>query len=120
VIPTWRALGVAGAALTAYVHVAEFGSAWAESHVIAVGFLALAACCAACALVLAVRLVPALWLTMAAACVAAIVGYLVSRTIGLPGMPDDVADWATWPGSAAIASEALVVVSAAAGLGRFR
>jgi hypothetical protein len=55
-----------------------------------------------------------------AVCLAAVVGYLASRTIGLPQIGDDVGNWTEPLGIPAVASEALMVVLAWTHLRRTR
>ena len=109
----WRPLAVAALVVTCDIHVSQFASTWQEDAVVGAGFLALAAVCAAGAAILAVRDVPVIWFLMAVACAAATAGYLVSRSIGLPGMPDDVGNWGEPAGIAAVVSQLLVVAAAA-------
>jgi hypothetical protein len=58
------------------------------------------------------------WIISGAVCLAAVVGYLASRTIGLPQIEDDVGNWTEPLGIPAVASEALMVVLAWAHLRR--
>jgi hypothetical protein len=75
-------------------------------------FIALSVVC----LVLAVAILfvdnPGIWVLSGAVCLAAVVGYLASRTIGLPQIGDDVGNWTEPLGIPAVASEALMVVLA--------
>lgn len=52
------------------------------------------------------------WLLSGAVCLAAVVGFLASRTIGLPQIGDDVGNWTDPLGFPAVASEVLMVVLA--------
>jgi hypothetical protein len=54
----------------------------------------------------------AVWLVSGAVCLAAVVAFLASRTVGLPQIGDDVGNWTEPLGIPAVASEALVVVVA--------
>lgn len=75
-------------------------------------FIALSVVC----LVLAVAILfvdsPGVWLISGAVCLAAVVGFLASRTIGLPQIGDDVGDWTEPLGFPAVLSEVLMVVLA--------
>jgi hypothetical protein len=75
-------------------------------------FIALSVVC----IVLAVAIVlvdnPGVWVLSGAVCLAAVVGYLASRTVGLPQIGDDVGNWTEPLGIPAVASEALMVVLA--------
>jgi hypothetical protein len=83
-------------------------------------FIALSVVC----LVLAVAILfvdnPGIWVLSGAVCLAAVVGYLASRTIGLPQIGDDVGNWTEPLGIPAVASEALMVVLAWTHLRRTR
>lgn len=114
----WRVPAAAAAVVTAAVHVSQFGSTWRENAFAGAGFAALAAVCAAGAVALAVRDTPVTWLAMAGACATATAGYVFSRTIGLPGMPDDIGNWTEPAGIAAATSQAIVVVAAAIAIRR--
>jgi hypothetical protein len=52
------------------------------------------------------------WVLSAAVCFAAVVGFLASRTIGLPQIRDDVGNWTDPLGIPAVASEMLMVALA--------
>ena len=40
------------------------------------------------------------------------VGYLVSRTVGVPGDPGDVGNWSDWVGTLALVVEATLITTA--------
>jgi hypothetical protein len=67
-------------------------------------------------IVLAVAIVlvdnPGVWVLSAAVCLAAVVAFLASRTVGLPQIGDDVGNWTEPLGIPAVASEVLMVVLA--------
>jgi hypothetical protein len=75
-------------------------------------FIALSAVC----LVLAVAILfvdsPGVWVVSGAVCLAAVVGFLASRTIGLPQIGDDVGNWTDPLGFPAVLSEVLMVALA--------
>jgi hypothetical protein len=52
------------------------------------------------------------WVLSAAVCFAAVVGFLASRTVGLPQIRDDVGNWTDPLGIPAVAAEALMVALA--------
>jgi hypothetical protein len=52
------------------------------------------------------------WVLSAAVCFAAVVGFMASRTIGLPQIGDDVGNWTDPLGIPAVASEVLMVALA--------
>ena len=55
---------------------------------------------------------PGLWLVSGAVCLAAVVAFLASRTVGLPQIGDDVGNWTDPLGFPAVASEAVMAVLA--------
>ena len=71
-------------------------------------FIALSAVC----IVLAVAMLfvdnPGVWLVSGAVCLAAVVAFLASRTVGLPQIGDDVGNWTDPLGFPAVASEVLM------------
>jgi hypothetical protein len=75
-------------------------------------FILLSAVC----IVLAVAILfvdsPGVWVISGAVCLAAVVGFLASRTIGLPQIGDDVGNWTDPLGFPAVASEVLMVALA--------
>jgi hypothetical protein len=81
-------------------------------------FIVLSAVC----IVLAVAILfvdnPGVWILSGAVCLAAVVAFLASRTVGLPQIGDDVGNWTEPLGIPAVASEALMVVLACAHLRR--
>jgi hypothetical protein len=107
------ALPAAAAALVAAAaHVPVTAEHLTEVPYVGWLFVGLVAVCAAGAVVLAVRDPALLWTVLAAACGAAVVLYLVSRGPGMPGMSDDIGDWANELGLVSVASETIVVVLA--------
>ncbi len=70
------------------------------------------------AAVLAVYDARVVWMAMGVVCLAAVVGYLLSRGVGLPGASDDIGDWMNSLGIAAIISETIVALTAALVLAR--
>jgi hypothetical protein len=75
-------------------------------------FIALSVVCIVLAVVILLVDTPGVWIISGAVCLAAVVGYLASRTVGLPQIGDDVGNWTEPLGIPAVASEALMVVLA--------
>jgi hypothetical protein len=50
------------------------------------------------------------WLGAAGISLGALVGYFLSRSVGLPSLSDDIGDWGNLLGLAAVASETLVLI----------
>jgi hypothetical protein len=119
---TIRFVGIVAAMTAAIAHIPPAPDHLREVPYIGVGFVLLTACCLSAAFILAVpSLHPAwrpAWIASAVSCSVAIAALLLSRTIGLPGMSDDIGRWTEPFGLVSIGSEAVVVVAAVVGLGR--
>jgi hypothetical protein len=91
---------------------------------IGIGFVVLTAACLSAAVTLAVPGLSiawrAAWTAAALSCTVAVVAYLISRSVGLPGMSDDIGRWTEPLGLMSICSEAVVVAAAMIGLVRSR
>ena len=83
-------------------------------------FIALSVVCIVLALAILVVDDPSIWLLSGATCLAAVVAFLASRTVGLPQIGDDVGNWSEPLGLPAVASEALMAVLAYVHLRRTR
>jgi hypothetical protein len=83
-------------------------------------FVGLIAVCAAGGVLLAVRDPALVWAVLGASCGAAVVLYAVSRSAGMPGMSDDIGDWANELGLVSVLSETLVLVFSCLALRRPR
>jgi hypothetical protein len=107
---TARISAAIGLLAVASLHVAAAGDE--DVRLVYWSFIALAAACvvAAAWVVLDGRRARALVLALAALPIA---GYVLSRTIGLPGATDDIGEWADSLGIAALAVEAALVALAA-------
>lgn len=75
--------------------------------------LALAAACVPLAVLLLTRPVRLFWHAAGALCTAALLGYIASRTTGLPGSTDDIGNWGQTLGVLNIIVEAAVITLAA-------
>jgi hypothetical protein len=105
-----RLLGILALAGVAVAHAVDLGAHVDHAPYLAVLFCALIAACALLALALAVEWrTHAAWAAAVAASAGAIGGYVVSRTVGLPGIADHVGDWGEPAAVAAIVCEAAVV-----------
>ncbi|MGA8246002.1 MAG: hypothetical protein WB797_03790 [Nocardioides sp.] len=100
--------------VTAGAHVPLIAAHLAEAPYVGWLFLALSLVCLLLATAVLVVDDPGVWVVSGAVCLAAVMAYLASRTVGLPQIGDDVGDWTEPLGIPAVASEVLVVVLAAA------
>jgi hypothetical protein len=113
-----RAVGAMLALAVATVHVADQGGimALAAPHWIGWGYRAIEIGGVLTALVLLVpqRFLPGpAWLRWAAALLLGVgpfIGYLASRTIGLPGDASDVGNWDYWVGTVSLLIEAALIM----------
>jgi hypothetical protein len=102
-------------------HVPLIGEHLEEAPYVGVLFIALAVASALLAGSLLVHDSPLVWALVALVMGAAVIAFVVSRTVGLPQMPDDVGNW--WGeamGVPAVTAEALAAAFAAAALLRPR
>jgi predicted membrane channel-forming protein YqfA (hemolysin III family) len=83
-----------------------------EAPYIGVLFILLSVVCIVLAVVILVVDNPGVWLISGAVCLAAVVAFLASRTVGLPQIGDDVGNWTEPLGLPAVASEALMALLA--------
>lgn len=89
-----------------------------EAPYVGVLFIALAVACTALAVLVVLRDRPVVWAASGLVALLAIAAFLVSRTVGLPQIGDDVGNWTeplTFP---ALAAEAVTVVLAVLALRR--
>ena len=75
-------------------------------------FIILSVVCIVLAVVILFVDSASVWLVSGAVCLAAVVAFLASRTVGLPQIGDDVGNWTEPLGFPAVASEVLMVVLA--------
>jgi hypothetical protein len=83
-----------------------------EAPYVGILFIVLSLACVALAVVILVLDTDAVWLLSGAICLAAVVAFLASRTVGLPQIGDDIGNWTDPLGFPAVASEALLVALA--------
>jgi len=112
-------LPAAAAALVAAAgHLPVMGAHLAEVPYIGWLFVGLGVTCVVAAVTLVLRDTWAAWTGSAAVTAAAVLGYVLSRGPGLPGMDDDIGDWTNQLGLISVGAETLVVLLAAAALRR--
>jgi hypothetical protein len=107
-----RAVGAVGLVGIGVVHVVDLFDMWDQSTYMAVLFGALVVgVTVAAAMVLAGRRLG--WALGGVIALATIVGYVISRSIGVPDLADDIGNWKEPLGVAAIFIEGLVVLLSA-------
>lgn len=109
-----RALPVLALVVAGAAHIPVIPSHLHEAPYIGILFIALAAASFVLAAVLAFGDVAAAYLSTAAVMGLGVLAYIVSRTIGLPLIGDDIGNWLKPLGVVAIIAEAIACVSAIA------
>jgi hypothetical protein len=95
--------------VAAGTHIPLIRSHLAEAPYVGWLFIALSVVCISLAAVILFVDHVGVWLLSAAVCLAAVVAFLASRTVGLPQIGDDVGNWTDPLGFPAVASEALMI-----------
>ena len=98
--------------VAAGTHIPLIGMHLEEAPYIGWLFIALSVVCVVLAVAIVLVDNPGVWVLSGAVCLAAVVGYLASRTIGLPQIRDDVGNWTEPLGIPAVASEVLMAALA--------
>lgn len=111
-----RAVAAAGLAGIALIHVLDLPGKMSETPYLGVAYLGLVAAALVLAEMLLRRDDTRVWAATAGLAAAVIVGFVVNRTVGMPGATDDIGNWGEPLGLASLVVEALVVLLA---LGRF-
>ena len=109
--------GIAGLTITAYIHLTEMSDKFAEVPYLGVGYALLVIACVAAA-VLIVKGDRRGWMLGGGVCLATIIGFVLTRTTGLPATKDDIGNWSESIGTYSLIAEGVVVVLAAIALRR--
>ena len=112
-MPYWRRLAAACLAVTAGIHIAIAPEHLHEAPYAGVLFLVLAAAALTAAGLLLSTNHPLAWTGAGALSLSALVAYLMSRSVGLPSLSDDIGDWLNPLGAVAVVTETAVVLIAA-------
>jgi hypothetical protein len=110
------ALAAVALAAVAVVHLIDGPSSLQDARYVGVLELALAAATTVTAIALIIGPVRDIWLSAVALASAALLAYIASRTIGLPGSTDDIGNWGQALGIISVAAEVVVVLLAAGAL----
>ena len=105
----WRWPTAALLAEIAALHIALIPQHLREAPYAAGLFAALSAASLAAAALILLRDDPRVWKAAGGLAAAAIIAYLLSRSIGLPMMKDDIGDWLNPLGIGALSAEAITV-----------
>lgn len=116
----WRLVAAVGAVGEAVAHVPVTQMHLTEAPYIGVGFVLLTIAGLILGGLLLVQDAAAVWVSSLVVSVLALAGYALSRTVGLPQIGDDIGNWTEPLGVVAIITETMMLVAAAAQLGRTR
>lgn len=105
----WQWPAAASLSATAAIHMTLVPDHLREAPYAGALFIALSAAALATAMVLSATDHEFVWLAAGAISLGALVAYLLSRSVGLPSLSDDIGDWANPLGLAAVACEALTI-----------
>jgi hypothetical protein len=112
----WRLLAALGAFTEAAGHIPVTQMHLTEAPYIGVGFVLLTVAGFALAHLLLSADTPAVWAWTGVVGALALLGYLLSRTVGLPQIRDDIGNWSEPLGVVCIIGEAVMLVAALAQL----
>jgi DMSO reductase anchor subunit len=115
-----RAVAVVGIAGIGLIHLLDSIDTYHETRYVFWLYVALMAGCVAAATALLSRATPRVWAAVAVLALAPLIGYVLSRTTGLPGSDDDVGNWSDPLGLASLWVEALTLGLALLRLGAAR
>ncbi len=107
----WRLLAAAGAITEAAAHIPVTEKHLLEAPYIGVGFVLLTVAGFLLAGLLLMSDSHAVWVATAVVSTLALFGYLLSRSIGLPQIHDDIGDWADALGLVAVTGEVLMLAA---------
>jgi hypothetical protein len=93
--PHWRRPAAAALAATGCIHIALVPAHLHEAPYAGALFIALSAAALALAILLVKSNHQLAWLGAAALSLTALLAYVISRSIGLPSVADDIGDWLT-------------------------
>lgn len=97
----------------ALIHLIDGPASLSDRFYVGALELALAAVCVPLAVTLLTRPVPLLWHATGALCTAALLVFVLSRTVGLPGSAADIGNWGQLLGVLSVLAELAVIALAA-------
>ena len=103
--------GLIGLAATAWIHVVEFSGKFSEVPYLGVGYILLSIASAA-SIVMVLRHRVEGWYLGGATAAATLIGYVLTRTTGLPGSAGDIGNWSEPIGTWSLLFEGLAVALA--------
>lgn len=114
----WRLIAAIGAVGEAAAHIPVIEQHLSEAPYIGVGFVLLTVAGFILGVLLLLSDTLAVWAGTLGVALLALVGYFLSRTIGLPQIGDDIGNWTEPLGIIAIICEAIMLITAAVQLTR--
>jgi hypothetical protein len=104
-----RAIAIGALVTIALIHVLQLPAAFAEIGYLGGLFIAAVAACLILAAVMTRTSDDLAWAAAGGLAGAVLLGYVLSRSVGLPGFTDDVGEWSEAPGLASMVVESLLV-----------
>lgn len=108
----WRVPAAAGAAAMSVAHIPILEEHLATAPVVGVGFALLSIAGILLAILLLTADRPVVWAGTGLVALLALAGYLLSRSVGLPTIGDDIGQWTDPLGILALTGEALMLLCA--------
>ncbi|RNE64024.1 hypothetical protein [Cryobacterium tepidiphilum] len=110
----WRLVAAAGAITEAVAHIPVIEDHFSEAPYVGVLFALVTVAGFLLAILLLTADSRAVWVSTLVVSALALAAYVLSRTVGLPQIDDDIGHWADALGTMAIVGEAVMLVSAVA------
>jgi len=104
-----RAVAIGALVTIALIHMLELPDAFAEIGYLGALFIAAVAACLILAAVITRTSDDLAWAAAGGLAALILLGYVLSRSVGLPGFTGDVGEWSEAPGLASMVVESLVV-----------
>jgi hypothetical protein len=109
-----RAVAIGGLVAIALIHILQLPAAFAAIGYVGALFVVAVVACLGLAAVMTRTSDDRAWTASGALAALILLGYLISRTIGLPGFTDDIGEWSETLGLASMVAEGFVVFVAGA------
>jgi hypothetical protein len=104
-----RGATIVGLLAIALIHLLDLPGKWAETRYMAYGYIAVIAISLLLAEVISTRRDTRAMYAAAALSVAVLAGFIVNRTVGMPGATGDIGNWGEPLGIASLFAEAITV-----------
>ena len=109
-----RAVAIGGLVAIALIHILQLPAAFAGIGYLGALFIAVVVACLALAAVLTRTSDDRAWLAAGGLPALILLGYVISRSVGLPGFTDDIGEWSEPLGLASMVTEGLTIFVTAA------